>query len=247
MVTKHHTYAEQRVLSLALIASLILHFLFFVLMPHWHTSQPPKKIEFTIELQKKTEPPKAPTILPPEPVAKPKKVLEKILESKPLVKQPKPAIFAPADIKTPPPTAAPVPAETPHEVIAMTPKTDSKPATAVAAAPAEPIKSNEPSQEDINAARGRYGKLLNTFLNEHLEYPRIAISRNMQGTAYLTIEFDSNGKVLKCEIDESSGYDILDKRALDTVKKNGLPVPETLLLGRTFILKHQPMTFTLSP
>ena len=247
MVTKHHSYVEQHLLTAALISSLILHFLFFVLMPRWHTDVPPKKIIFTIELQKKSIPPKPPEPLKPEPQIKPKKIPEKNLKPKSPIKQPASAIVAPPEIKAPPVTTEPIVAETPREVIAVSPKKDVTPTNTVIVAPAESVKSNEPSQDEINAARGRYGKLLNKFLNEHLEYPRIAISRNLQGTTYLNIEFNSNGKVLKCDVEESSGYDILDKRAVETVKKNGLPVPETLLLGRTFVLKHQPMTFTLAP
>ena len=250
MATQTHSFfAKEHLLTLALISSLIVHFLLFVLIPAWRIDAPEKKIEFSVELQKKTEPPKPPEPLPsqPEPTPEPPKP-KKVIEPKPQVKQPTPAVFAPSDIKAPPPSAAPVVAETPREVIAVAPNADSTPASTVTAAPSEPAKSSEPSEDDIDGAKARYGKMVSAYLRKHINYPAIAVRRNMQGTVYLNIEIDSNGKVTKCEVEQTSGFDILDKSAVDTVTKNGsFPLPENVLRGHVFSLKHQPMVFTLAP
>ena len=246
-IQTHPSFLKSHLLTLALISSLVLHTLFFVLTPHWNIDAPAKKIIFSVELQKKIEPPKPLEPIAPQPTPEPPKP-KKVIKPKPQIKQPTPAVFAPSDVKAPPPTAAPVIPDTPHEVIAVAPKADSQPISTVAAAPAVPTQSNEPSEEDIDGAKARYGKQVSAYLRKHINYPTIAVRRNMQGTVYLNIEIDSDGKVIKCEIEQSSGYDVLDKSAMETVTKNGaFPIPESILRGRTFSLKHQPMTFTLAP
>jgi len=49
-------------------------------------------------------------------------------------------------------------------------------------------------------------------------YPRIARRRGYQGTVILEVRVDKNGKVSDIHIAESSGYAVLDQRAVDTVK-----------------------------
>ena len=73
-------------------------------------------------------------------------------------------------------------------------------------------------------------------------YPPLARERGYQGTAYLRVQIQPNGRVGKLAIDRSSGYEILDRAALDSVRawtflparKNGKPVQSWVLLPVEF-------------
>ncbi len=214
---------------------MLVHFLFFMLIPNWDIATAEKKIEIIVELQKKVEAPKPPDPLPPElaPAPEPPKP-KKIIEPKPQIKPPTPAVFAPSEIKAPPPTTAPILAETPREVLAIAPKADSVPVATVQAAPAEPIKSVEPSTEDIDAAKNRYSSMLGRAIAKHKEYPRIAQTRGWQGECALEVELDGNGNLKDGQVIQSCGYEVLDKKALEMLRK-ALPLaPPDALKGRSF-------------
>ena len=230
--TRYSFFKEHPVIS-ALIASIIVHFLFFVLIPRWENYSPEKKVELVVELQKKVEIPKPPAPLSPKPLPEQPKP-KKTLDPKPQIKPPTPAVFAQSEIKAPPPTTAPVIIETPREVLAISPKTNSIPTPVVKAAPVEIVKSNEPSAEDIDAAKNRYSSMLGRAIAKHKEYPRIAQTRGWQGECSLEVELDGNGNLKVGQMIQSCGYEVLDKKALEMLRK-ALPLaPPEALRGRSF-------------
>ena len=50
------------------------------------------------------------------------------------------------------------------------------------------------------------------------EYPELARKWGWQGVVVLRIDVDPEGNVVSAEVLESSGYEILDKAAVDTVE-----------------------------
>ncbi|HCR86386.1 MAG TPA: hypothetical protein DIV86_06880 [Alphaproteobacteria bacterium] len=60
---------------------------------------------------------------------------------------------------------------------------------------------------------------LNYLYNPAPQYPASAKRRSMEGKALLAIEILKNGNVSRVKIQKSSGFEILDKSALDAVKK----------------------------
>ncbi len=57
------------------------------------------------------------------------------------------------------------------------------------------------------------------ILNPAPDYPRVAIQRKMSGIVWLNVLISDNGKPEVCEILESSGYSLLDRKAQDTILK----------------------------
>ena len=51
------------------------------------------------------------------------------------------------------------------------------------------------------------------------DYPRLALQRGYQGTAVITFTVDTTGEIIKAEVTESSGYQMLDDEALNTIRK----------------------------
>jgi len=70
-----------------------------------------------------------------------------------------------------------------------------------------------PSLEEIVLARPRYSE------NPKPSYPQEARKKGYQGTVVLRVEVLSNGEVGQAEVKNSSGYDILDRSALNAVKQ----------------------------
>jgi len=161
----------------------------------------------------------------PEPVKLPSKKitkLEPIQDSKPQLTQTEP----------PPPPA----------VIAVAPKVDAPPE--IKAPPPEP-KKIEPVEEDINAALSQYGGTLGRAIAKHKQYPKMAQMRGWQGDCLLDLKIDGSGNVLSADVKESSGFEALDKQALEMVRKAApFPMPPEALRGRSFNITV-PVSFKL--
>lgn len=50
-------------------------------------------------------------------------------------------------------------------------------------------------------------------------YPALAIRMQMEGTVHLSIRVDAEGRVLAVVVLESSGHELLDRAAVETVKE----------------------------
>jgi protein TonB len=77
-------------------------------------------------------------------------------------------------------------------------------------------------------------------------YPEVARRRGYEGTVRLTVEVLASGEVGRIWVKESSGYEVLDRSALKTVKDwnfiparfGGIPVKSTVIVPVTFTLKE---------
>ncbi len=239
----------------AVVASLLLHTLFAVVIPNFDFSSPLKKPQLIkVELQKPTPPPPAveapppveipepPKPKPPEPVKKPKPVKKKV---KPVVK-PKPIKQEePAPIEPPVEITPPVV----EEVIAVAPTVDSEPEIVVPVpdpVPVEPPPPPPPTAAERSNALDAYSSRLGRAIAKHKSYPKIAQRRGWQGTVLLDIKIDSSGKVLSAVVSKSSGHKSLDKQALKMVEKaSPFPTPPTILQGDSFNISV-PVAFKLA-
>ncbi len=170
-----------------------------------------------VELVSKPQPP--PVTLPepiqPQPEQpKPEPIKPKV---NPVVKPlPIPTVIKDEPTYIPPPTSQ-------TEVIAVSPKAEAPPSP-VPPAPVVAPQSTEPNQADIRAANGDYGNTLWGAISKHKQYPRIAQMRGWQGESIVELQLDGNGKLKSKKIIKSSGYEALDKQALEMVDK-ALPFP----------------------
>src|SRR5690606_11222526 len=102
------------------------------------------------------------------------------------------------------------------------------------AMPSPPPISNF-SQADLDDARRRYADQLARAIAKHRQYPRIAQMRGWQGETLIDLKLDNKGNVLVSRIERSSGFDALDKQALEMVKKAApFPAPPDVLKNSQF-------------
>ncbi|HAJ70453.1 MAG TPA: hypothetical protein DCO68_00075 [Methylophilaceae bacterium] len=222
-LVKFSTQDESWLLK-ALLCSALLHLVLAFIIPNFKFD-PIKTLhqELKIEIVNPKQPEPAPAVIPelpkpvtsqPEPV-KPKPVPQKI-KPDPIVKPEK--VIAPEPI-TPTSESAPPP----PEVIAVSPKVESKPAfVAPPPPPPEPPKVTGPSEGDINAARNAYRNQVQNELKRNQRYPKLAQQRGIQGNVSLDIGLDHNGNVTNVTVAESSGNESLDKAAIEAVKRSEL-------------------------
>lgn len=231
----------------AILLSLLLHVTAITLIPQIQFDTPKLPDVLTVELQapKPPEPVATPPQPEPEPVPEPPK--PKVIP-KPLPKHPpKPRIETPSPVPEPQvPQTRDEPAEPPPPaVIAAEPAPEAPAKFTAPPPPPEPPKQVGPTEDDINAARNRYGNILQREIAKHKQYPRVAQMRGWQGETLVEITIDGGGSVLSSKIHASSGHDVLDNQALEMVKKaSPFPAPPSVLQGRTFTILV-PVSFRL--
>lgn len=237
-LTIKNSSVNESTLIWAIIASILLHVLFAVVVPNFKFDAI-KKIPdiLSVELQKPTPP--APVVVPEPPKPEPVKQAESKPVAKPITKK----VEAPSPIKqevTPPPAVV----DTPPHVIAVEPKVDNTPHEIVSVPPIETPKP-EPIQADVDNALGEYGSLLGRAIAKHKQYPRIAQMRGWQGDVLLDLKIDGSGNVLSAKVRESSGHEALDNQALEMVRKaSPFPAPPEALRSRSFNITV-PVSFKL--
>ncbi|MEO6118141.1 MAG: TonB family protein [Methylotenera sp.] len=225
--TTSHFNTGENTLIWAIICSILLHALFAFVIPNIQINEVKKPEILEVELVSKPEPP---AVVLPEPIQpqpeppKPEPIKPKL---EPKVKSPP----IPAVIKDEPTYIAPPPTQ--PEVIAVAPKVEAPPSPMPPAAVVTPAV--EPNQADIRAANGDYGNTLWGAISKHKQYPRIAQMRGWQGEAVVELQLDGNGKLKSKKIIKSSGYEALDKQALEMVDKaTPFPPPPEALRGSNF-------------
>jgi len=235
-IAVNHSAPHENTLIWAIICSMLLHVLLAVVIPNikFDKITPPEVLN--VDFVKLPEPPPAAVPEPIQPlpeVVKPKIEPKIKPEPKPIVKPlPAPVAQKNEPVTEPPPSQ-------PSEVIAVAPKPNAAPPVQTVPAPV-PVKQETPpapSQADIDDARGKYGNSLWGAISKHKKYPKIAAMRNWQGDAVVELELDGNGKLKSKKITQSSGYDILDKQALEMVEKAlPFPAPPEALRGTNFTI-----------
>jgi protein TonB len=130
----------------------------------------------------------------------------------------------------------PSPISEPPPVIATAPKAEVIPTfvapTPVVAKPETPKPTI--NQADLDSARNQYGSALSREIAKHINYPGIAKMSGWQGVVEIDFQLDGNGKILSQKIRTSSGFEVLDKQALEMVKKSNFPTPPEVLKSSAF-------------
>ena len=76
-------------------------------------------------------------------------------------------------------------------------------------------KITSPTSKNIKS-RAKYK--IGTIENPHPEYPIIARKKGWQGRLILAVHIDQNGNVLNIHVKETSGYEILDRASVKTIR-----------------------------
>lgn len=116
-----------------------------------------------------------------------------------------------------------------------------------------PEQTPSPTQEDDATERKHPDRTGDSALaipqqkgNPKPPYPEIARRMGYEGTVRLEVEVLASGGVEEVRVRQSSGYEILDRSALKTVKDwrfiparfGGMPVKSTVIIPITFKLKE---------
>lgn len=236
-IAVNQTTTHGNTLIWAIICSILLHGFLALVIPNLKLYAVKTPDILKVELVKTPE---------PAPVAAPKPIQPSPEIVKPKIEpQIKPKI-----IPTPKPTPVPIEKNEPiieappvvhqTEVIAVTPQPDATPANNTVPAPV-PVKQEPPaptvSQADLDNARSRYGDSLWGAISKHKKYPKIATMRGWQGEAIVELNLDGSGKLKSKKIIQSSGFEVLDKQALEMVEKAlPFPSPPDVLRGSNFTI-----------
>jgi len=232
--------APSPTLAWAVVISVVLHLSAVLYLPNFQadTAEPPLEVlNIQIEAPKAPEPIESPAIEPqvlPEP-PKPKAV--------PKIEPKVVPVQKPTPIETfEPQTSAPEVVDEPVSAPAMSvaPAAD---ATPVFTAPPPPPPG--PSHADLDAARRGYAERLARAIAQHKRYPQVARMRGWQGEVLVNLKLNDSGAVLESRIERSSGYEILDKQALEMVSKAApFPPPPEILKSSVFNIQV-PVSFKL--
>ncbi len=216
--------SDNRAFGYAIAASLGLHALLLFALPDLvdtarrAASIPPQIIARLME----PEPAPAPLPVPPVEQAAPQPPVEK-KRAKPRpapkmsVERPAPQLAAPAPQPAPPPVAVeprPVPAPAPQ-------------ASAPQATAPEPQPAPAPVPETVS--RDQYRVQLIDEARRHKRYPPLARENNWQGDVRVGVAVGANGRPT-VTLKGSSGYEVLDRQALEmfTQAARAVPVPPEL-------------------
>jgi TonB family protein len=130
---------------------------------------------------------------------------------------------------------------------------------ALSGAPRQYVRANEAG--DGEASQGspsgapvdeetimlRYEQKISAWLQRHKTYPSMARQLGQHGTPVIRIRIDRQGNVKFSSIDQSSGYQMIDRAALDMVKRaNPLPTAPKEYPGGALLEFRIPVQFKLN-
>ena len=211
-----------RAFALALLASILLHALLLGALPSWRApAEVPAPPPLTARL---AEAPARPAPAPPAPVS---------VEEDARPAPPAAAARSPARRPAPkPPPAAPA-AQPVASELALAPPAPPAPAAPGPLARIDPLPA-APLPAESNALE-IYRASVNAAATRFKRYPRAAIDNNWEGEVVVLLSIGADGRIAGLQVRKSSGYEILDRQALDMFRnaKPFVPVPRALQ-GREF-------------
>ena len=192
-------------LLLAACLAIGVHVVIFSLQPKWITPTREMRQNRSVTISLLDAPPAPQKTALPRPV---EEVRPKPIPKPKLKPKPRPA-------KTPVPAVADQPAPDPTPL----------PETAVATEPAQPQETALPDEVPTDQPPGSQASAaIQSAVPRHNanpppHYPRVAKRRGYQGTVVLEVLVTREGRAGKVRVFQSSGYPILDRRAVETVQK----------------------------
>lgn len=88
-----------------------------------------------------------------------------------------------------------------------------------------PLSFEDNEKLDVSGLRGMFtGNVRQRIANARV-YPQIARRRGMEGQPVIAFTLNKNGQLMELRLDRTSGYQLLDRAALEAVK-HAAPYPE---------------------
>jgi len=92
----------------------------------------------------------------------------------------------------------------------------------------------------------KINQILHNELARHFYYPKVAQRRNWQGKVLIVFTVTPGGNITQAHVDTSSGYEILDRAALDALSKIKSAKQFSLALNGNSIEKTLPVIYELA-
>ncbi|MDO9532193.1 MAG: TonB family protein [Deltaproteobacteria bacterium] len=206
----------------------------------------------------------------PAPVTRPEPVAPK---SAPVCPQPKPQVKpkTPPKVKLAPPptpeaTTAPViPTPAPPPALTRAKPPDTAAAGSQTGAPGAAAGTGQGGQgggrgtgsgggvgqgqgpgSGAGSALQGYLKEVRRLLEKHKDYPWMARRRNIQGVVAVVFTIGCGGQIMAARVSRSSGQDLLDEAAQNTIRRVGKLPPFPAELNRQQLTVEVPLAFRLS-
>jgi protein TonB len=200
--------------------------------PIVHEPPPPKPVEPQIvRPAPRVEPP---PVVREQPVPQPEPVPPPVAKI-----EPPPALEVPA---SPPPEAPPPEVKSepqvPPQVAEPVVSPRAQPEVAVVRPPPPAAVPTPPAQPQVDEKLAReltagYSQQIAAQVKKYQNYPLIAKRRFWEGTAQVRLIIGADGKVTRIELGKGTGREVLDKEALEMVRRaSPLPLPPQELRGR---------------
>lgn len=228
-----------RALVFAFGASLLLHTVFFVILPRVEELSalvPPEPLPLIARLVR-PEPPQPPELEPKPAAVKPR---ERAASAPPRAPGPvvrsapapapvpeRPAEVALAPLPAPQPAPAPAPAPAPEPALAATKVPEAATPVPSAPAPRDDAPALEQFRQAVIGQAARYKR-----------YPRVAIDNGWEGEVRVRMAIGADGRIEALRVVGGSGHAVLDRQALEMFRsaRPRVPIPAALR-GRSFELE----------
>lgn len=80
------------------------------------------------------------------------------------------------------------------------------------------------AKPDLRGVIADYAALLKSWLGRHMHYPVQARLNGIEGTAVVRVVMSRDGRILSYQLEQSSGHAVLDREAIEAVKRSA-PLP----------------------
>lgn len=222
--------SDNRAFHYAIGASLALHALVLFSFPNL-VDTARRAATLPPLIARLMEPPAPEPVPVPAPPPPEKKLVEKKIA--PRAAKPVPRVETPVvREETPPVVEAPAPVPAPAPVAAPPPVAAVEPQPAPSPAPQAP-----PAEIPESMSRDQYRVQLIDEARRHKRYPALARENNWQGDVKVAVAVAANGRPT-VTLRGSSGYDVLDRQALEMFSRaaRAVPIPPSLR-GKEFTLE----------
>ncbi|UCC57041.1 MAG: energy transducer TonB [Gammaproteobacteria bacterium] len=96
--------------------------------------------------------------------------------------------------------------------------------------PSAAVAARSPERSREEADRHLRNTILELFAT-NLKYPPLARRKGWQGIVILTLRIESNGRISRLHVNETSGYPVLDRAAVESLQLASVPRAEEWLDG----------------
>jgi len=114
----------------------------------------------------------------------------------------------------------------PHETTAP------QPLTARQAGNAPTPGQSEPAATGAETAREQLRKSILQLVSSHFDYPLLARRKGWQGIVKLQVHIESDGRISRLHVEQTSGYPVLDRAALQSLQLASVPDAEQWMQGQ---------------